>query len=110
MTNSNKIKILLPTGLVLFLLISCYKNKTVIFDTGEEITRTVTFSGDIQPIFASSCSLSGCHVSGGHVPDLTPALAFSSLMLGNYVDTLVPVNSHIYLKMAGKQGTSMPVS
>src|SRR5689334_16391414 len=109
MTRPYKIITLLFAGIVL-LLASCYKNKTVIFDTSEEITRTVTFSGDIQPIFAKSCSLSGCHVSGGQVPDLTPTNAFSSLIIGNYVDTLVPVNSHLYLKMAGKLGNPMPVS
>jgi len=110
MTDHDKIKRLFAGTMCLLLLAGCYKNMTVIFDTGEEITRTVTFSGDIQPIFAKSCSLSGCHVAGGQVPDLTETNAYASLLLGNYVDTLVPTNSHLYLKMSGKQGTPMPVS
>src|SRR6478672_8463710 len=109
MIYPDKIKRLFTVAVCLLLLAGCYKNKTVIFDT-EEISRTVTFSGDIQPIFAKSCSLSGCHVAGGQVPDLSPTNAYSSLLLGNYVDTLVPTNSHLYLKMSGKQGTPMPVS
>ncbi|QEC55957.1 hypothetical protein [Flavisolibacter ginsenosidimutans] len=93
----------------IFSLVSCYKNKTVLQDTAE-ITRTVTFSQDIIPIFNKSCNLSGCHSSGGQAPNLTEANAFNSLTIGNYIDKTSPENSTIYLKMTGKRGTPMPVS
>jgi hypothetical protein len=102
------------TGLVLacgciFLLSRCYKDKTVILDT-PEITRTVTFSQDILPIFNSSCNMSGCHTNGGQSPNLSETNAFNSLTVGSYYDKSTPENSVIYLKMTGKKGTPMPVS
>jgi hypothetical protein len=95
---------------IVIILTGCYKNKTVIFDTAPEITRPVTFSGDIQPIFSKSCSLTGCHVSGSQSPDLSAANAFNSLIVGNYINKSDPENSVLYLKMTGKRGTPMPVS
>ncbi len=91
-------------------LSGCYKDRTVIFENGPEITRTVTFSNDIIPIFNKSCNMSGCHIKGGQTPDLTAANAFTSLTVGNYFSTSNPTNSLIYLKMTGKKGTPMPVT
>jgi hypothetical protein len=93
----------------IFYLVGCYKNKTVLQDT-TEITRTVTFSQDIIPIFNKSCNVSGCHSNGGHVPNLTEAKAYNSLTTGNYIDKATPENSILYQKMIGKRGTPMPVS
>jgi hypothetical protein len=64
MTNYKKISGFLA-GLVLLLMVGCYKNSTVIPEGGDEVTRTVSFSNDIVPIFNSSCNISGCHNSGG---------------------------------------------
>ena len=72
--------------------ISCYKDKTVYFDTGAEIIRSVSFTNDIIPIFNTSCNVSGCHNSGGQKPNLSS-----------------PENSVIYLWMSGKKSTPMPV-
>jgi len=96
-------------GTVISLLVTgCYKDKTVIFESGPEITRTVTFSNDIIPLFTKNCALSGCHVTGGHVPDLSTANAYNSLKIGNYVNTNDPANSVIYLWLTGKKSTQMP--
>jgi hypothetical protein len=92
-----------------YLLSGCYKDKTVIFDTGENITRPVNFSSDIISIFNSSCNFSGCHGSGGKSPDLSTNSAFLSLTNGNYINTGNPQNSVLYLWMAGKKTTPMPV-
>ncbi len=97
-------------GFTMLLLIGCYKDKTVIFDTGEEITRPVSFTGDIVPIFNSSCNGSGCHNAGGKSPDLTIVNAFNSLSSGGYVNTGDPQSSLLYLWMTGKKGTPMPLS
>lgn len=97
------------TAFTMFLLIGCYKDKTVIFDTGEEITRPVGFTGDIIPIFNSSCNTSGCHNPGGISPDLSAVNAYTSLSNGGYLNTSEPQTSDLYLWMTGKKGTPMPV-
>lgn len=97
-------------GLTMLLFTGCYKDKTVIFDTGAEITRPVNFAVDIIPIFNSSCNTSGCHSTGGKSPDLTVANAFNSLTNGGYVNTGEPESSELYQWMIGKRGTPMPVS
>jgi hypothetical protein len=101
--------IILAGSTVLLLLQGCYKDKTVISDTGAEITRPVTFANDIIPIFTKNCSLSGCHITGGHVPDLSAANAYNSLKVGNYFNTTNPESSVIYLWLTGKKTTQMPV-
>ena len=101
--------IFLVSCTVLFLLTSCYKDKTVVSDTGAEITRPVTFANDIIPIFNKSCSLSGCHVNGGKAPDLSAANAWNSLKIGNYFNTADPANSVMMLWLTGKKSTQMPV-
>ena len=92
------------------LIAGCYKNKTVFFETGNEITRTVSFNNDIIPIFNSSCNISGCHSSGGKAPDLSEVNAFTSLTNGNFINTNSPTESELYLWMTGKRGTPMPVN
>ena len=101
---------LILSGAAVLLLPGCYKDKTVLQDTGEEITRTVTFTGDIVPIFNSSCNISGCHAAGGIAPDLSAPNAFNSLSAGNYFNTGNPANSELYLWMTGKKGVPMPTT
>ncbi len=97
-------------GFAMLLLIGCYKDKTVLFDTGEEITRPVSFVSDIIPIFNSSCNTSGCHSAGSKSPDLTVTNAYTSLANGGFINTGEPQSSELYLWMTGKKGTPMPVS
>ncbi|MBL0153610.1 MAG: hypothetical protein IPP93_09015 [Chitinophagaceae bacterium] len=106
--NKTILGIVLVTTAV-FILPGCYKDKTVVFDTGAEITRPVTFANDVIPIFNKSCSLSGCHAAGGKSPDLTAPNAFNSLSAGNYFDINNPQASLIYLWLTGKKSTPMPV-
>ena len=94
---------------IILLLAGCYKDKTVIPDE-TAITKTVSFSKDIIPIFNKSCNTSGCHSSGGQTPNLTETNALNSLTVGNYFSKSAPESSIIYLKMTGKRGTPMPVS
>ncbi len=96
--------------IVMLILSGCYKDKTVVSDTGEEITRPVSFASDIIPIFNNSCNSSGCHSAGGKAPDLTSANAFTALSGGGYIRTDDPVNSELYLWMTGKRSVPMPLS
>ena len=97
-------------GFTMLLLIGCYKDKTVIFDTGEEITRPVSFTNDILVIFNSSCNTSGCHSAGGIKPDLSAVNAYQSLSNGGYINNGDPQTSELYLWMTGKKGTPMPTT
>lgn len=110
MLHNNKIVSLFLAGSVWLLLSGCYKNMSVISDTGEEISRTVSFNTELIPMFNASCNMSGCHNSGGKSPDLSPASAYVSLINGSYVNTDNPEASELYLWMTGKKGTPMPVS
>lgn len=93
----------------IILMQACTKNITVYQDNSAEVTSPVSFSKDIIPIFSSKCSISGCHNSSGHVPDLTETKAFNSLINGNYVNTATPEQSEVYLWLTGKKNTAMPV-
>lgn len=97
-------------GLTMLVFIGCYKDKTVISDTGEEVTRPVSFSTDIIPLFNSSCNTSGCHSTGGKAPDLSANNAFNSLSGGSYLNAGDPANSVLYLWMTGKKGIPMPTT
>ena len=108
MLRKTKVFGLILIGLMLFAIAGCYKDRTVIFDTGEEITRPVSFAADIIPIFDASCNGSGCHNKGGKTPDLTSSNAFNSLTIGNYVNTGTPESSELYLWMTGKKASPMP--
>lgn len=110
MIRNNKIMGMFLVSISVLLLSGCYKDKTVLFDTGEEITRPVGFAADILPIFNSSCNTSGCHNAGGKSPDLTAANAYNSLSTGNYFNVGNPVNSELYLWMTGKKGVPMPTT
>jgi len=101
---------LMLAGCLLVVMSGCYKDKTVLFDEGDAITRDVSFASDILPIFNSSCNSSGCHNSGGKAPDLSSPNAYSSLSGSGYINTTEPVNSELYLWMTGKKGVPMPVS
>jgi hypothetical protein len=94
----------------IMLLSGCYKDETVIIETGEEVTREVSFAQDLIPIFNSSCNSSGCHNAGGKAPDLSAVNAYSSLTNGGYINTSSPEYSELYLWMTGKNGTPMPPS
>jgi len=95
------ISILVVTG--------CYKDRVVPLSSQVVvITKDVHFTNDILPIFAKSCALSGCHASGGHIPDLSASNAYNSLTSGNFISTSSPESSEIYQWLSGKRATQMP--
>jgi hypothetical protein len=52
--------------------------------------------------------LSGCHSSGGIVPDLSPGKAYISLTTSDYLDLENPENSELYGLTSGQLSPSMP--
>jgi hypothetical protein len=96
-------------GFTLLLVVGCYKDRTVVSETGAEITRPVSFANDIMPIFNASCNTSGCHSAGGKAPDLSGANAYKSLS-GGYINTNDAQASELYQWMIGKRGVPMPTN
>lgn len=96
---------------VVFLAVSqsCTESTTLVIDNSPAVTKTVSFSSDIIPIFNSSCSVPGCHNSGGKVPDLTASKAYASLTIGNYLNLGAPDQSVLYLYLTGKKSPQMPL-
>jgi hypothetical protein len=109
MKNNIRLLVVVLAAITINIMTGCYKDKTVLFDTGAEITRPVSFAKDIIPIFNSSCNISGCHTAGAKAPDLSAANAYNSLSVGNFYNTTAAENSLIYQWMTGKKSTPMPV-
>jgi hypothetical protein len=104
--------LIVPALFVIGLISGCYYDEVIpdvsIYE--EDPGGEVTFSGDIIPIFNTSCSLSGCHSPGGHSPDLTAANAYNSLINGEYIDVENPEQSELYQWVNGNRTTPMPIS
>lgn len=111
MSTSNKVLLIaLILVIIIVVMIGCQKNTTVTIPVvAKTVTETVSFSKDIIPIFSTDCALSGCHISGGHAPNLTAASAYNSLMGGSYVNKTEPENSIVYKRLIGKLTPAMPL-
>ena len=103
-----KSKIIISLASVLIICLSgCYKD---IISPGQDPNgppQQVSFSGDLVPLFEVNCALSGCHDGTAHNPALTADKAYSSIVNGGFVNTLIPSNSVLYGEV--KSG-SMPPS
>jgi hypothetical protein len=108
--SANKI-VLVAAALVMLLMVaqSCTDSTTVVVDNSPAVTKTVSFSTDIIPIFSKSCSLAGCHNTGGKAPDLTSDKAYASLTIGNYINLGTPKQSVVYLYLTGTKTPQMPL-
>jgi hypothetical protein len=103
-----KLILLLCSAVLAGLILSgCYKD---IIHPGADPNgppQSVSFSGDLIPIFNKSCNSSGCHDGvPTKNPSLSPDKAYNALMSGGYINTLVPGNSSIYLSV---KDNSMPI-
>jgi hypothetical protein len=97
---------LLASGM-LFLLAGCYKDTTVLVQ--QDVTKTVSFNGDLMPIFNKSCNMMGCHNAGGQVPNLSPGNALRSLNEEDMINVDDPENSEIMGWLTGKLKPAMPL-
>src|SRR6516225_5018589 len=64
--------------------------------------QAVSYSADLSPMFSSKCALSGCHVSGGHHPYMTPDVSYHEIVNGGFVNTNVPDQSIIMIMLRGE--------
>jgi hypothetical protein len=105
-----KIIVTFALGALVFLILpGCYKVATVTIDSSPAITKSVSFSKDMAPVFSKSCALAGCHGNGGHTPDLSAGNAYNALVKGNYINTATPEKSLLYLWLTGKEAEAMPL-
>jgi hypothetical protein len=104
-----KIKMALLGCGSIFLLAGCYKDKTVLIIKTEEITTPVSFSKDLIPIFSKNCTMSGCHSTGGQVPDLTANNARRALFEQDLIDVNDPPNSEVMGWLTGTIKPAMPL-
>jgi hypothetical protein len=97
--------------LCVFLAAGCRKDTTVILkDIPVVVTKVVSFSKDIVPVFSKSCALSGCHGAGSYAPILMDDQAYSSLINGSgYIDTKNPAGSILYERLTGGLSPAMPL-
>ena len=109
MKNRKKLLVIALVSVTIILLTGCYKDKTVLLNTGTEVTKIVSLSKDITPIFNTNCSIRGCHNSGGIKPVLTSDRVYNSLINDNYIDLNTPEKSDLYLWLIGKESVPMPV-
>ena len=93
----------------MFAISGCYKTTTIVKNPGSDITTEMSFANDITPIFTNSCALSGCHVAGGKVPNLSTPNAYKSLTDGSYIKANDPDNSVLILWLTGKKSPVMPL-
>lgn len=92
-----------------FILAGCYKDKTVLLGNTDEITTPVSFVNQLVPIFNKSCNMSGCHNSGGQVPDLTINNAYRAIKEQSLIDLADPKNSEIMGWLTGTIKPAMPL-
>jgi len=64
------------------------------------LPETVSFAGDILPVFNKSCNMSGCHAQGGTAPDLTAANAWIDLAQRGMINVQTPQQSLLYTSVA----------
>lgn len=99
----------LPGSLIALLIISISIFSSCEYEFIEPeavvIPDVISFRDDIIPVFNSSCNISGCHAAGFSILDLSPANAYQDLFRKNMIDTDVPDQSKLYLKLTDSRGT-----
>jgi hypothetical protein len=90
--------------MTVFGLTGCYKD-IILPDAAidpDAPPQAVSFKTDIAPMITSKCALSGCHVTGGHKPYMSMPGAYEQIVNGSYVNTLIPKQSLLYIKINGE--------
>ncbi len=107
--SRNKFKLIFAfIAASLLIITACVKDVTVTLTDNKEVTKKVSFSKDLVPLFVANCAISGCHVAEKQVPDLEKDVAYKSLMNLNLIDVGTPENSTLYKRLTGKITPAMP--
>ncbi len=91
-------------------LIGCYKDiilpNTAFNPDGPP--QAVSFSKDIAPMVNTKCAQAGCHVAGAHAPNMTIGGSYLAIVNGGFVNTDIPKQSILYLKINGEMQQYIP--
>ncbi len=94
-----KLIVIIGVCCAVLVLNGCYYDE--VLEGNGSLPKNVSFSGDVVPIFNLNCNTNGCHDAGAsHSPSLTKENAYTALMQGNYINTIVPTQSKLYKEMA----------
>jgi hypothetical protein len=93
-----------------FSLTGCYKDVILPEATVDPDgpPQPVSYNTELKPLFASSCALAGCHVSGAHKPYMTADISYLQLVNGGFVNTIIPKQSILYDKINGEMKEYIP--
>lgn len=103
-------KLLFALVLVTFIFSGCKYDFIVpeeVVDPDDPDVEVVSFSEDIIPIFSDN-NCTACHDTGGQIPDLTAANAYSSINTSRYINTSSPEESNIYTRPHPSNSGSHP--
>lgn len=97
-------------AVALMALSGCAKDDTVVVGNSVLVTKTVSLSTDLVPLFTSNCAKSGCHVKGSIAPDLEAGTAYDQLNSMGLISTNDPANSILYQYLMGVKTPAMPMN
>jgi hypothetical protein len=107
-------RIIIYTGVFFALVIGlmgCYKD-IVVPELGsgpdDLPPQQVSFQTELVPMFSGNCATAGCHASGAHEPFLTPALSYSQITNGGFLNLADPKESKLYKMISGDMAQYMP--
>jgi hypothetical protein len=106
-------KIIIYTGIFLMMvtgLTSCYRD-VILPDAAVDPDgppQSVSFKNDIAPMVNTKCAIAGCHVSGAHKPYMTMGGSYQEIVNGGFVNTLLPKESIIYIKINSEMKEFIP--
>jgi hypothetical protein len=88
----------------------CYKD--VIFPEAtadpDAPPQPVSYKAELAPLFNSNCAIAGCHVTGAHKPFLNTDISYNQIVNGGYVNTIIPKESILYIKINGEMKEYIP--
>lgn len=106
-------RLLLYAGMMLTVgvgLASCYKDvirPDLPLDPNAP-PQQVSFKNELKPLFSSSCTEVGCHVSGAHKPYMTPDVSYQQIVNGGFVNLALPKESILYKMINGEMQQYIP--
>jgi len=108
-------KIIIFTGFFFVIgiaLIGCYKDVLLpeAAYNPDAPPQAVSFKDDIAPMVSTKCALAGCHVAGGHNPNMTLGGSYVAIVNGGFVNTILPKESIIYKMINGEMQTYIPAA
>jgi hypothetical protein len=89
-------------------LSGCFYDEEAVF---VGLPTNVSLNNDVIPIFNASCNTSGCHdAAGSHSPILVGEQAYNALVSGQFINTVEPEKSRLYLELNAGMPPSGPLS